>query len=252
MRSARHHHAPLAAGPLVLDGAAHRYLARVLRLGAGATVTLFDGAGLEAAATITRVDDAATRVELDVAAPGPATSCAPALELVLLVGLLKGDKLELVIQKATELGATRIVPVEAVRAVVKLDAARATQRVTRWRTIAAEAAKQCGRADLPTVTPPLDLADALASAPEGPRLFVDEEHKGASLVAALTPGARAVTVAIGPEGGWASEERRAAAGAGFRTVGLGPRTLRAETAALAAIAVVGSHLGDLGRERNLG
>ena len=252
MRTARHHHAPLAAGPLVLDGPAHRYLARVLRLGVGATITLFDGAGLEASATIVRVDDAAARVELDVGVPGPASVLVPALELVLLVGLLKGDKLELVIQKATELGVTRIVPVEAVRAVVKLDPARATQRVARWRTIAAEAAKQCGRADLPEVTAPLALADALASAPAGPRLFVDEEHKGAGLAAALPDGSRAATVAIGPEGGWAPEERQAAASAGFTTVGLGPRTLRAETAALAAIAVVAHRLGDLGRGGNLG
>lgn len=247
-RPARLHHAPLAAGPLRLGGPAHRYLARVLRLPVGARITLFDGAGHEASATITTIDDEAGALDVAVDAPAAAVLATPGLELTLLCALLKGDKLELVIQKATELGATRIVPILTSRAVVRLDGVRAGQRTIRWRSIAAEAARQSGRADVPEVTEPLALEDALASSsPAGPRLFVDEEARDRPLARALDGDAPAVTVAIGPEGGWSDEERAAAARAGFTPVGLGPRTLRAETAAIAAVTVVAHRLGDLGR-----
>ncbi len=146
-------------------------------------------------------------------------------------------------QKATELGASRFLPWQAERSVMRLDAARAAGRVRRWRRIAAEAARQCGRADVPEVEMPGSLSTALAAAPAGfGRLLL---HAGGEPVGSLPRGAGLLAV-IGPEGGLSSQEVDLCLGAGCRMVGLGPRTLRAETAAIAAAALLQYAAGDLG------
>ena len=236
----------LAAGRVAVSGADYRYLARVLRLGPGAPVTLFDGRGREARARVEVVD--AGRGELVLWAEAPEAQAAPAaLDLTLLIALLKAEKMDLVVQKATELGAARIVPVRAARSVVRLDPARAAAKVTRWRTIAREAARQCGRSGVPAIAEPCDLAEALKVGPgDAWRAIFFEGARASSLRAALPDEpATAAVLAVGPEGGFEDAEIDLARAAGFAVIGLGPRTLRAETDALAALAAVGYALGDL-------
>jgi 16S rRNA (uracil1498-N3)-methyltransferase len=236
--------AELSEGPLRVGGQDHHYLSRVLRLGVGDELTLFDGAGREARARVT--GSSRHELLLEVYAPRPvAAPVRPRLTLV--CGLLKGDKMELVVQKATELGVDCIQPVHSARAVVPLAQASEPGRQRRWLRVAAEAARQCGRADVPALAQPLALVDALAQAPkQALRLLFWEEARQAPLGERLTGRPGEVVVAVGPEGGFSRVEAEAAQAAGFAVCGLGPRTLRAETAALAALAVVGYVLGDLG------
>lgn len=238
----------LAPGPLFLSGADFRYVARVLRLGAGDELVLFDGRGREARARVERVEVEAARVLLVVEAPAEATREPARLPITCVVGLLKGEKMDLVVQKATELGVGRIVPAQTARSVVRLDAARAATRLARWRKIAREAARQCGRADAPELDAIAPLEDVLAAAPpEAWRAIFHEGPEAVPLRGSLPPARPpAAVIAIGPEGGFEPGEIEAAQRAGFRVVGFGPRVLRAETAALAALAVIGFALGDLG------
>jgi 16S rRNA (uracil1498-N3)-methyltransferase len=221
-----------------LTDEARHYLSHVLRLQPGAQVELFDGRGAAWDATI-EPGFAGLRLgaRRAIAAGGPA--------LVLLLALAKGEKLELVVQKATELGVARVVPFAAERSVVQLDAEKGEARAVRWRKIAEEAARQCGRADLPEVAAPTTLAAALASLPEGARLVVLHGEGGAPLGALGLEGAPAVAAVVGPEGGLTEGELQACQAAGALRGRLGPRTLRAETAAVAVVAVLQALVGDL-------
>jgi 16S rRNA (uracil1498-N3)-methyltransferase len=241
--------ASLTSGTRRVEGDDFRYLARVLRLAHGDELVLFDGAGREASARVEHVDGLTNHLILQVGEPRPVAARADgAARVVLLCALLKGEKMDLVVQKACELGAARLVPVQAARSVVKLDAARGRSRTERWRKIAREAARQCGRADVLEVAEVASLDDALAAAAaeEGAR-FVFHEGARTSPLAAALPATRVaqVTAAVGPEGGFTADEVEHARVHGFVPVGLGPRVLRAETAALAALAVLGWTLGDL-------
>jgi 16S rRNA (uracil1498-N3)-methyltransferase len=232
----------LAEGPRVLTGAGFHHLVHVLRARAGDTVVLFDGRGSEAEARVVRLWP--TELLLQVGEVRRAGRAPVAVGL--LVALLKGEKMDWVVQKATELGTARIVPVAAANAVVKLDEARGASRRERWERIAREAARQCGRADVPEIAEVVPFAEALAGA-TGWRLLLDERERGVSLRTLVpAPPPRAVTVAVGPEGGFTPDEVAAGRAAGFAPCGLGPRVLRAETAAIAALAVVGFVVGDLG------
>lgn len=230
-----------------LDAAGAGYLARVLRLSPGDRVEVFDGDGGLYDATIRSLDG-----------DGGVLSLGPRREagrlprpFVLLQGLAKGEKMELVIQKATELGVTRVVPVACARSVVRLDPARAEKKVARWRKIAAEAARQCGRADVPEVEGPAPLPDAvaaLAARDDLARMVAWEEATEPGLGGFLDaeshrPGH---ALLVGPEGGLAAEEIRAAEDAGFTAVTLGRRILRTETVALAVLAAVRFVQGALG------
>ena len=236
--------ARLGDDSVILSDEDHHYLTRVLRLGPGDRLTLFDGDGGEAEAEIARVGPRASearvlsrrRVERP---PGP--------ELTLVQALARGEKLDLVVQKATELGVARIIPVTTERA-VSPDLLRGTSRRQRWEKIAREAARQSGRADLPEIEPVTSFPLALAAAPrEALKLLFFEGARGNHLREALpaTPPPSAV-LAVGPEGGFTEGEVARAREAGFAVVGLGPRTLRTETAAMAVLAIVGYAIGDLG------
>jgi 16S rRNA (uracil1498-N3)-methyltransferase len=221
----------------VLDGEAHRHLAKVLRLEAGHSLVIFDGGGTEIDARVLSVGP--RTIEL-VLGDRRAVSLATA-SITLLQAVPKGDRMDLIVQKATELGVAQIVPVVTGRSVVRPSAMRSR----RWQTIAQEAARQSGRADIPEVTEPLLLPEAVARASSGARFVLWEEEHGQSLRRALEGGTREVTLLIGPEGGLAVGEVVEARTHGFVPVGLGPRILRVETAAIIAVALVQAAAGGL-------
>jgi len=223
----------------IIEGEPHRHLARVLRARPGDKVTLFDGRGGEADAEVLSVERDQTTLSLgarrQVAAPaGP--------RVVLLQSLARGEKMDFIIQKTTELGVHEIVPIAAGRSVARVPTGEAAPRRARWEKIAQEAARQCGRADVPAIASPRSLAEAVARAGDDRdhlRLALWEGSRGQPLRAALADRSPAtVSLLVGPEGGFADEEIAAAAQSGFEIVGLGPRILRVETAAVVAVALV--------------
>ncbi len=221
-----------------LTEAARHYLEDVLRLAPGDAVELFDGRGT---AWEARIGPGFAALELGARREVPLGG--PAIHL--LFALAKGEKNDLVVQKATELGAARLAPWSAERSVVRLDAAKGAERAERWRRIAEEAARQSGRADVPEVAPPAPLANALADVPAGFRLVVLHGEGGAPLGALGLTGAPGVAAVVGPEGGLTPEELAACRAAGALHARLGPRTLRAETAAIAVVALLQGLVGDL-------
>lgn len=236
---------PLQAGQTVsLPEDAANHLLRVMRLREGDACVLFNGDGHDYAATLVVVAgkrDAQVRIDA-------ATLLAneSALRITLLQGVARGEKMDLILQKATELGVAAVVPVTAERTEVKLDAARAEKRVAHWNNVVQSACGQSGRAVIPRLGPPLALAAAMAVLPaDSLRLTLDPEgsHRLSTLQAAPAGG---VVIAIGPEGGWSPRDRQQLAAAGFQGLQLGPRILRTETAGLAAIAALQARLGDMG------
>ena len=226
-----------------------RHLRDVLRLRPGDEAHVFDGEGREYLCVITKLEskraaEALLEVREQVA---PARPESP-LRLALAVALLKGEKYDLVMQKATELGVARIAPVITARADVRLrDEQDATHRVARWQRLALEAAKQSGRARVPAIGRPVNFDSLLASA-AGLRLMFAERAGRAlreTLRAAGAAQAAEAWALVGPEGGWEDEEIERAQVAGWSVVTLGGRTLRAETAAIVAAALLQHLLGDL-------
>lgn len=234
---------PLSPGQtLALPEETANHLVRVMRMREGEGCVLFNGDGNDYAATLTSVGKREVRVSIDSAQPVDNES---PLAITLLQGIARGEKMDLILQKATELGVARIIPVNAERTEVKLDAARAEKRLAHWRSVVGSACGQSGRARIPQVDAPLALAAAATSLPaDSLRLTLDPlgEHRLATLQAAPANG---VVVAIGPEGGWSPRDRQQLADAGFQGLQLGPRILRTETAGLAAIAALQARLGDL-------
>jgi 16S rRNA (uracil1498-N3)-methyltransferase len=234
-----------ASVTLIADEA--RHLREVLRLKPGDEVYVFNGEGKEFLARIeeSRRDQALLQVIREVEPARPESQ----LQLTLAVALLKGEKFDLVVQKATELGVTRIVPVSTKHADIRLrDESDAEKRVTRWQRIAMEAAKQSGRAVVPNVASVLPVASLLDTRDEGCNCLMFSERDGQSLTQAtqdLAMAANQITALVGSEGGWSDEEIAAARAAGWKIVTLGGRTLRAETAAIAVTALMQHLFGDL-------
>lgn len=235
----------LDAPSLTLSGDDYHYLFRVLRLAAGGEVTLFDGKGRQATARIEQVGPDRATLRVDVARPVEAPG-GPSLAVML--PLIKGDRMDWCIQKLVELGARRIVPVRASRCVVRLGGERAANRRQRWLTIAREAARQSRTDVVPEIDAVTDLGEAISSQRDAALKLVFWERVRDRSLRAVLPEEPPTTVALllGPEGGLTPEEVDLAVEAGFLPVGLGPRVLRAETAAVAAVAALGYALGDLG------
>jgi 16S rRNA (uracil1498-N3)-methyltransferase len=225
---------PLAAGNLVVTGDEHHYLARVRRAKVGDALEVVDGEGLRAPATITRIGERET--ELVIGAVEAVTEPPPRIRV--LVPLIKGDRMDSCLEKLVEVGVDEIVVWPASRSVVKLDGARLTARLAHYQAAAQAAARQSGRAAVPSVIAAGSLAAALADLPAGARVALDPGADRAPL-----PTADHVTLISGPEGGFAPAELDALAAAGFAAVGLGPRTLRAETAPVIAVALVRAATG---------
>ncbi len=221
-----------------LDAAESGHLVRVLRAGAGDPVEVFDGQGRRAAAVVRSADRRAA-----VLAAGTATLDPPPLPVVLIQALPKGGKGDLIVQKAVELGAARIDWVAAERSVVRLSRAEADRRLARWRRIAINAAKQCGRNRVPPMAFHPSVADLALRHPRAATwllcsLAEDAEPLGRALARRpRTPDAE-VAALVGPEGDWTKAEESALRAAGAVPVALGPAVLRTETAALFALSVL--------------
>ncbi|HEX3558212.1 MAG TPA: 16S rRNA (uracil(1498)-N(3))-methyltransferase [Pyrinomonadaceae bacterium] len=247
---------------VVLSAEESRHLRDVLRLRAGDEAQVFDGEGREFACIV--VESIGRAAALEVRGRAEPPSRESPLELTLAVALLKGEKFDLVVQKATELGASRVVPVATKRADVRLRDARDTaRRVERWRRLALEASKQSGRARVPAVTEPLALdsfVEGAAHAGEVRLLFA--ERGGAGMDSLSAPDSLsikagrgsvsneseprpALTALVGPEGGWDDAEIARAREHGWTIITLGGRTLRAETAAIVVAAILQHRFGDL-------
>jgi 16S rRNA (uracil1498-N3)-methyltransferase len=242
MSVARFHVEGAAPGAHVIlpEWSAH-HAREVLRLRAGASVRVFDGAGEEYEATLDQVSRQAVTARLGHRVePRPESS----LRVVLALSALKGDRMELVIQKATELGVAEVRPIVTARTDAAARPALKGSRQDRWEKVASGAAEQCGRAVVPRIAPTALLADLLAEPFEGTKLLLLEPPGGSPLlVEAERPSA--VLLLVGPAGGWADAEVESITGRGFRAVALGPRVLRSETAALAAVVAVQALWGDL-------
>ena len=223
-----------------LRGTAANHIARVLRLREGEPLILFDDTGGEYAAVVTALARDLVRVSVGEHTDGDRES---PLHVTLAQGISRGERMDVVVQKATELGVKRIVPILAERTVVRLDEAQAANRLRHWRAIAVAACEQCGRNRLPQIAPPMTLQQFLVSdLLGGLRLLLTADG---GLKARDLPASHAVTVLIGPEGGLSTSEQTAATAAQFQGLSLGPRILRTETAALAALAILQQQLGDL-------
>jgi 16S rRNA (uracil1498-N3)-methyltransferase len=234
---------PLLPGKRVkLEGSAASHITRVLRLRVGAALILFDGAGGEYEASIDKAHGG--EVIVAVGAQQAIERESP-LELTLAQGVSRGERMDLVVQKATELGVSRLVPVLTERSVVRLTAQQSDRKVNHWRAIAIAACEQSGRNRLPSVAVPVALKDFLkgdGSASPGTRLLLSPV--GTAALNDVPRPSGGVTVLIGPEGGLTDEEEHAAVTAGFTALRLGPRVLRTETAAIAAIALLQRQFGD--------
>jgi 16S rRNA (uracil1498-N3)-methyltransferase len=236
---------PLAVGSeVVLPAQAGEHLTRVLRLEAGAALTLFNGSGGEYAATLAPAGGKKVVARVlrhdDVERESP-------LDVTLLQGVARGERMDLIVQKATELGVTRIVPVLAERSVVKLDARQRERKLEHWRAIVAATCEQCGRNRLPEVSEPQGLGDAVAALAGEPMRFLLVADAKDPLAAAAARGAsRPMALLIGPEGGLADNEQQFALANGFTACRLGARIMRTETAGLAALATLQAIAGDFG------
>ena len=224
------------------EHAAH-HAREVLRLRAGATVRIFDGAGAEFEAEL----DSVTRQGVDarIRHAVPARPESP-LRVVLALSPLKGDRMELVIQKATELGVAEVWPVVTARTDAAARPALEGSRQERWDKVASGASEQCGRAVVPRVAPTATFGELLDRPFDGRRV-VFVETPGAAPLVALDPPPAAALLLVGPAGGWEPHETGRLRHAGFGPAGLGPRILRSETAALAAVVAAQVLWGDLGR-----
>lgn len=228
-------------GDVELSGDAAEHALRVLRLGPGDPVVLFNGDGRDYRAIL--VDGDRHRARARVEAAQDIANESP-LALTLAQGVARGDKMDLIVQKATELGVVRVVPLLCERGEVRLDERRADKRLAHWRAVAVSACEQCGRARLPRIEPVRPLAAWLASLDEhaGARLALLPEAD-AGLATLSPPGA--ATLVVGPEGGLGERDVQALRARGFGGLKLGPRILRTETAGLAALAALQARFGDL-------
>jgi 16S rRNA (uracil1498-N3)-methyltransferase len=239
--------AALSPGSIVeLPRETASHLAKVLRARGGDELILFNGDGREFRGAIEAVRG--SRVTASVG-DGREVDRESPFAVALVQCVPRGDRMDFIVQKATELGVSRIVPVLSQRSVVRLDEAQALAKAVHWRAVAQSACEQCGRNRLPDIDPARPLLNYLGeSSPDDALRWVLEPQSALPPRTAAQPqrgGAVRAVMAVGPEGGFAPDELEAFRVAGFSQMGLGPRTLRTETAAIAALVWIQSHFGDL-------
>jgi 16S rRNA (uracil1498-N3)-methyltransferase len=231
----------LAVGvPVELDQHSARYMRAVLRLTEGDPVVVFDGRGGEYRALLESSGKTSARIvakEFD-----PVERESP-LHIHLAIGISRGERMDLVVQKATELGVTEITPLLTQRCEVRLNQARAIKKNQHWRQIAINACQQSQRNRLPDMRPVATIGEWLWSSQQGLKLLLDQHGEGG--VARRAPIDNRVVLLVGPEGGFEASEVAAAESAGFIPLGLGPRVLRTETAPIAALGILQALWGDL-------
>lgn len=237
----------ILADTVEITGSDAHHLMHVMRAKAGQEIILVDDENQVARMEMTAFrEDAVTltlleRLEADTESP---------IDLVLAQCLLKSDKMDMVVQKAVELGAVGVIPVRSQNCVVRYDAKKAAARQQRWQKIADEAAKQCGRTALLAVAPVTDIKALIATEKEcedSVLVFFYENEDTQTVKEYLRQiKSRRIVLLVGPEGGFSLDEAKAVEEAGGKSVTLGPRILRAETAALTAMSVVQYECGDLG------
>jgi 16S rRNA (uracil1498-N3)-methyltransferase len=234
--------APLEPGArITLEGSAASHVTRVLRLRSGEALTLFNGRGGEHAGRIDKSHGGEVTVLIGEHHAVERESPFP---ITLAQGISRGQRMDLVVQKATELGVSRLVPVLTERSVVRLDTQQSERKSNHWRAIAISACEQCGRNRLPEVALPAQLRELLRE-PAGDRARLLLSPDAARRVEDVPRRQSGVLVLIGPEGGLSEEEQGQAQAAGFTAVNLGPRVLRTETAAIAALTLLQREFGDI-------
>jgi len=233
----------LSRGRIIeLDGQAAVHLTRVLRLRAGDALCLFNGEGGEFAARLLEAGRRTARVEVGEFVDRELES---PLELVLAQGVSRGERMDYTVQKAVELGVSRIVPLETSRTTVNLGGERRDKRRTHWQGVVVAACEQSGRNRVPPVAPVRTLEDWLAQVASEDGLKLVLHHRAEQSLSALPRPDGPVMLLIGPEGGLAPAEIDAAMASGFHPLRLGPRVLRTETAAVVAMSVLQGLWGDL-------
>jgi len=233
---------------VTISGDEARHIAVVLRLKPGDVIGVFDGSGYEYQISLSSVDS--NLVVGRVLSRTPAVA-EPPVAITLVQGLAKGEKMDYIIQKSVELGVSRIIPIQTEHSVVKLDSQKAENRIRRWNRLSLEACKQCGRSQPPPVEELSDLGTVLKRFSGMPGIFFYEGSKEMPLGALIKEHRQAMLergtiIFIGPEGGFSRDEARLAEDSGIMIAGLGPRTLRTETAGLVALSILMYELGDLG------
>jgi len=229
---------PLSLGLQELPADRAHYLGRVLRRSAGDAVQLFDGSGLEYLGELVQ-SGKTLQVDLQQCVSGLPRE---QLSIYLGQGLSRGERMDWVIQKATELGASSITPIITERCEVQLKGERSEKRLSHWRQIAISACEQCGRSYLPQINPPQRLADWLAETVADLKLVLELQVS----IAAPPSNPKSLALLIGAEGGLTADEVAQAQKCGFAPLQLGPRILRTETAAVAALSVAQQRWGDFG------
>jgi 16S rRNA (uracil1498-N3)-methyltransferase len=231
---------------LVIKGSDVRHISKVLRLRQGEHILVADGTGREYLAELQEIGKETVKAFIKESRQG---KNEPPLDVYLIQGLPKGEKFDLIVQKGTEIGIKKIIPVNMERTIVQITKDKAEKRRERWQRIAGEAAKQCRRSIIPQVDSATELGHALNSIPSGTVIIVPWESECTRGIKGLLNDLNnisSVAILIGPEGGIAPEEVALAEKYGAQTVSLGPRILRTETAGLVAAVLVLYHFGDLG------
>ena len=230
---------------LKIEGNEVRHIRRVLRLKVGDNLSVFDGSGREYEGTIVEEDPSAVMVMVQNILSSKTESH---LEITLAQSMVKGEKMDYLIQKATELGVKEIIPFFSYRSVPLLDKSKRLKRYHRWERIAVEASKQCGRGVVPKIEPLKDYSEMLQTAPLDSFRLILWERGGESLKEVLKESKekKKVFFIVGPEGGMSDEEVEHAKRAGFIPVTLGRRILRSETASLCLLSILQYERGDIG------
>lgn len=233
---------------IVLEERSSHYLGRVLRLAPGQAVVLFNGDGHDYAAEILSAARRGMALRVDSRLPGLPD---PPLDITVVQAVSRGERMDQTLQKCTELGAAAFRLLDAERVEVRLGDNKLDKRMAHWRGVIVSACEQCGRSRLPELSPPVALDAWLATVTDAARMVLDPGADrslvrwAADLNAADLEKIRAVQIAVGPEGGFSEGELRRMRAAGLQGVSLGPRVLRTETAAPAAVSVLQALLGDL-------